>query len=110
MRTAKLALLGLLIVGAWWAMRQTASYARLEAMIRQHPVVADEVGEVSSIRLPLFGYGVDVTDGRMDPDFRVLVAGRKGEASVRADFVDGAIVDATLTTAEGHTIPLVVPR
>ncbi|HSD17256.1 MAG TPA: hypothetical protein VLC71_08380 [Thermomonas sp.] len=105
-----LALLCLLIVGAWWAMQQTTSYARLEALIRQHPVVADEVGKVSSIRLPWFGYGLDVTDGRMDPNFRVQVIGSKGEATVRAEFIDGTIADAYLLTAGGHAIPLVLQR
>ncbi|MEF9976954.1 MAG: hypothetical protein RR969_11370 [Thermomonas sp.] len=105
-----LAVLGLLVVGAWWAMQQTSSYARLETLIQRHPVVADEVGEVSSIRMPFFGYGVDVTDGRMDPNFRVRIIGSKGEGLVRADFVDGTITDAILITPTGNTIPLVIPR
>ena len=105
-----LALLGGLIIAAWWAMQQTSSYARLQALIHRHPVVADEVGKVSSIRLPFFGYGVDVTDGRMDPNFRVRGVGSKGEGVVRADFVDGAIADAILITPGGHAIPLVIPR
>ena len=71
--------------------------------------MTDEVGAVSSIRLPFFGYGLDVTDGRIDLDFRVHVTGSKGKAGVHADFVDGAITDAYLLTAEGQTIPLVIP-
>ena len=105
-----LALLGLLVVAAWWAMQQTTSYAQLETLIQRHPVVADEVGKVSSIRLPFFGYGLDVTDGRVDLNFSVHVTGSKGKAGIHADFVDGAITDAHLLTEEGHTIPLVVPR
>ena len=105
-----LALLGLLVVAAWWAMQQTTSYAQLETLIQRHPVVADEVGTVSSIRLPFFGYGVAVMDGRMDPNFRVRVLGSKGEGEVRADFVDGAMTDAILITPAGNTIPLVIPR
>lgn len=103
-------LLGGFILAAWWFVQQTSSYARLEALVRKHPVVTGEVGEVASIRLPLFGYGLDVTDGRVDPDFNIRVSGDKGDATVRATFVDGAITDAHLVTAEGHTIPLVVPR
>ena len=89
-----LAVLGGFIVAAWWFVQQTSSYSRLDAMLRKHPVVAGEVGDIASIRLPFFGYGVDVVDGRLDPNFNVLVTGSKGEASVHADFVDGAITDA----------------
>ena len=105
-----LALLGAFATAAWWFVQQTSSYARLETLIQRHPVVADDVGAVSSIRLPFFGYGLDVTEGRIDLDFRVHVTGSKGKAGVHADFVDGAITDAHLLTDEGHTIPLVVPR
>lgn len=104
-----LALLGAFATAAWWFVQQTSSYARLETLIQRHPVVADDVGAVSSIRLPFFGYGLDVTDGRIDLDFRVHVTGSKGTAGVHADFVDGAITDAYLLTAEGQTIPLVIP-
>lgn len=105
-----LALLGGFAVAAWWFAQQTTSYTTLESLIQRHPVVAQQVGKVSSIRLPFFGYGLDVTDGRVDPNFGVRVTGSKGEASVRADFVDGAISDAYLITPDGHTIPLVIPR
>ena len=105
-----IATLGAFVIAAWWFVQQTTSYATLETLIQRHPVVAGEVGNVSSIRLPLFGYGLDVTDGRVDPDFGVRVTGSKGEASVHADFVDCAITDAHLITRDGHTIPLVVPR
>jgi hypothetical protein len=105
-----IAVLGAFVVAAWWFVQQTSSYNALASLIRRHPVVAGQVGKVSSIRLPLFGYGLDVTDGRIDPDFGVRVSGSKGEASVRAAFVDGAISDAYLVTPDGHTIPLVVPR
>lgn len=101
-------LLGAFVVAARWFVQQTSSYARLETLVRRHPVVADEVGKVSSIRLPFFGYGLDVTDGRIDLDFSVHVSGSKGNAGVHADFVGGAITDAYLLTAEGQTIPLVV--
>lgn len=105
-----IAVLGAFAVAAWWFAQQTTSYRRLEALIQHHPVVAGEVGKVSSIRLPFFGYGLDVTDGRVDPNFGVRVTGNKGEAAVQADFVNGAIADAYLVTADGHTIPLVIPR
>ena len=105
-----LAVLGGFIVAAWWFVQQTSSYTRLDTLIHKHPVVIGEIGKVASIKLPLFGYGLDVNDGRIDPDFNVHVTGSKGEATVRAAFVDGAIADAHLITAEGHTIPLVVPR
>lgn len=103
-----IALLGAFATAAWWFVQQTSSYARLEALVRQHPVVVDEVGKVSSIRLPFFGYGLDVTDGRIDLDFSVHVSGTKGTAGIHADFVGGAISDAYLVTAGGQTIPLVV--
>ena len=105
-----IAVLGGFAVAAWWFVQQTSSYSTLDAMLRKHPVVSGEVGKVSSIRLPFFGYGLDVTDGRVDPDFNVKVTGSKGEASAHAAFVDGAITDAYLITPEGHTIPLVIPR
>lgn len=105
-----LAVLGALIVAAWWFVQQTSSYATLDTLLRKHPVVSGEVGKVSSIRLPFFGYGVDVGDGRLDLNFNVRVTGSKGEATVHADFVDGATTDAYLITAEGSTIPLVIPR
>ena len=105
-----IALLGAFAIAAWWFVQQTSSYARLDALIQRHPVVADEVGKVSSIELPFFGYGLDVADGRLDPNFNVHVTGSKGKAAVHADFVDGAITDAYLLTAEGHTIPLVLQR
>lgn len=104
------ALLGASVVVAWWFARQTASFATLDSLVRRHPVVAGQVGEVASVSLPLFGYGVVVTDGRLDPHFRVHVVGAGGEAVVQADFVDGRIADASLMTSTGHTIPLVVPR
>ena len=105
-----LALLGAFATGAWWFVQQTSSYARLDTVIQRHAVVAVAVGEVSSIQLPFFGYGLDVTDGRVDLDFSVHVTGSKGKAGVHADFVDGAISDAYLLTAEGQTIPLVIPH
>ena len=105
-----IAVLGAFVTAAWWFVQQTSSYARLETLIQRHAVVAAEVGKVSSIQLPFFGYGLDVTDGRVDPNFSVHVTGSKGEASVHADFVDGAITDAYLLTAEGHTLPLVIQR
>ena len=103
-------LLGAFATAAWWFAQQTSSYRMLDTLIRRHPVVSVEVGKVSSIKLPFFGYGLDVTDGRVDPNFGVLVTGSKGEARVHADFVDGAITDAYLITADGHTIPLVIQR
>ena len=103
-----IALLGAFATGAWWFVQQTSSYARLETLIQRHAVVADAVGEVSSIRLPFFGYGLDVTDGRVDLDFSVHVTGSKGKAGVHADFVDGAVSDTYLLTAQGQTIPLVI--
>lgn len=103
-----IALLGAFVFAAWWFVQQTSSYARLEALIQRHPVVAEEVGKVSSIQLPFFGYGMDVTAGRVDLDFSVRVSGSKGKGGVHADFVDGAITDAYLLTAEGQTIPLVI--
>lgn len=103
-----IALLGAFVTAAWWFVQQTSSYTRLETLIKRHPVVADEVGKVASIQLPFFGYGLDVTDGRVDLDFSVRVTGSKGRAGVHADFVDGAITDAYLLTAEGQTIPLVI--
>lgn len=102
------ALLGAFAVAAWWFVQQTSSYARLETLIRRHPVVADEVGKVSSIHLPFFGYGMDVTAGRVDLNFSVRVAGSTGEAGVHADFVEGAITDAYLLSADGQTIPMVI--
>ena len=105
-----IALLGAFATTAWWFVQQTSSYSRLETLIQRHSVVADEVGKVSSIRLPFFGYGLDVTDGRVDLNFSVHVTGSKGKAGVHAAFVDGAITDAYLLTAEGQTIPLVIPN
>ena len=105
-----IATLGAFVLAAWWFVQQTSSYARLETLILRHAVVAGEVGRVSSVQLPIFGYGVDVTDGRVDLDFSVRVSGSKGKAGVHADFVDGAITDAYLLTAEGQTIPLVIPH
>jgi len=105
-----IALLGASVAAAWSFVQQTTSYGRLDALIRRHPVVADEVGTVSSIRLPFFGYGLDVTDGRVDLDFSVHVTGSKGRAGVHADFVDGAVRNAYLLSDEGQTIPLVIDR
>lgn len=105
-----LAVLGALVVAAWWFVQQTSSYAALDTLLRKHPVVSGEVGKVSSIRLPLFGYGVSLGEGQLDPRFNVRVTGSKGEATVRADFADGALTDAYLITAKGSTIPLVVMR
>lgn len=105
-----IAALGGFAVGAWWFVQQTSSYSTLDRMVRTHPVVSTEVGEVSSIQLPFFGYGLAVGDGRLDPNFNVRVIGSKGQASVHADFVDGAITDAHLVTAEGYTIPLLLRR
>jgi hypothetical protein len=65
---------------------------------------------VSSVRLPLFGYGLALGDGQLDLSFNARVTGSRGEAAVRADFVDGTLVDAYLITAKGSTIPLVVMR
>jgi hypothetical protein len=104
------ATLGAFAIASWWFVQQTTSYRRLDTLLRHHPVVAGQVGEVSSIRLPFFGYGVDVTDARVDPNFNVRVTGSKGEAWVHAEFVDGAISDASLNTADGSTIPLVIQR
>ena len=103
-----IALLGAFATAAWWFVQQTTSYTRLETLIRRHPVVAAEVGNVSAIRLPYFGYGLDVTDGRVDLDFSVHVTGSRGKAGVHADVVDGAISDGYLLTDEGQTIPLVI--
>ena len=103
-----IALLVAFAIAAWWFVQQTSSYARLEALIRQHPVVASEVGKVSSIDLPLFGYGLDVADGRVDLDFSVRVSGSKGTGGVHADFADGSITDAYLLTDEGQAIPLLI--
>lgn len=105
-----IAVLGAFAIAAWWFVQQTSSYARLERLIQRHPVVADEVGKVASIRLPFFGYGLDVADGRVDLDFSAVVTGSKGKAGVHAAFVADAITDAYLITDDGHTIPLVVPR
>jgi len=105
-----IALLGAFAIVAWWFVQQTSSFTRLETLIQRHPVVAAKVGKVSSIRLPFFGYGLDVTDGRVDLNFNVHVTGSKGTAGIHADFVDGAITNACLLTDQGHRIPLVVPR
>jgi hypothetical protein len=105
-----IALLAAFATAAWWFVQQTSSYARLASLIQRHPVVADEVGKVSSIQLPFFGYGVEVGDGRLDLNFSVRVRGDKGHAAVHAEFADGAITDAYLLTADGSTIPLVLPQ
>ena len=105
-----LAVLGGFIVAAWWFVQQTSSYAALDTLLRKHPVVSGEVGKVSWIRLPLFGYGLARGDGQLDPNFNVRVTGSRGEATVRAEFVDGTLTDAYLITAKGSTIPLVVMR
>lgn len=100
--------LAAIVVGAWWFMQQTASYRALDAMLRSHPAVAAEVGQVTAIKLPLFGYGLDWTDAKVDPRFDVRVVGSTGQIQAHADFRQGVITDAWMRTPDGGTVPLAV--
>lgn len=100
--------LAIAIVGAWWFVQQTASWQALDAMIRGHPAVGEEVGKVESVKLPLFGWSLDWANAKVNPEFDVRVAGTQGEARVHAVFRDGAATDAWMVAADGTQVPLLV--
>ena len=93
---------------AWWFMQQTSSYQTLEATIRSHPAVSAQLGRVTQVKLPFFGYGFDWTDAKVNPKFSVHVIGARGEATVHAEFQSGRITNAWMATT-GGTMPLVQP-
>ena len=99
-----------LLVGAWWFFQQTASYRQVDALVRSHPAVASEVGKVTGIQLPFFGWGIDWTDTHLDPRYDVRVSGTEGSASVHVEFRGDAVSDAWMTTEGGDTVPLMVAR
>ena len=98
------------VVGAWWFAQQTDSWRAVDALVRRHAAVRDEVGKVQAVRLPLFGWSIDWTDARIDPEYDVRVSGTEGVARVHVQFHGDAIADAWMITESGGTVPLLVAR
>ena len=75
--------LAAIATGAWLFAQQTPSYRQMADLVRTHPAVAEQIGSVTDIKLPFFGWGIDWTDGQLNPSYNATAIGSKGQAAAR---------------------------
>lgn len=102
--------LAAIATGAWLFAQQTPSYRQMADLVRTHPAVAEQIGSVTDIKLPFFGWGIDWTDGQLNPSYNVTAIGSKGQAAIRSEFRDGKMHNAWMTTSSGIPVPLLVQQ
>ena len=82
--------------GAWLFAQQTPSYRQMADLVRTHPAVAEQIGSVTDIKLPFFGWGIDWTDSQLVPA-DTAAAGR----TLRGVIVDDNFFGVSAVSADG---------